>query len=78
MAEQEAVVRVRRSACERVTLRELFVGRLSFGSRLPQYLEKDGQYFSHQVLCMLFQIWAELGSSYLTTAMLTGAVVLAR
>ena len=37
-AEQEAVVRVRRSACDRVTDRELLVGRLSLGSRLPQYL----------------------------------------
>jgi hypothetical protein len=37
-AEQEAVVRVRRSACERVTERELLVGRLRTGSRLPQYL----------------------------------------
>lgn len=38
MAEQEAVVRVRRSDWERVTERELLVGRLSLGSRLPQYL----------------------------------------
>ena len=37
-AEQEAVVRVRRSDCERVTERELLVGRLSFASRFPQYL----------------------------------------
>lgn len=37
--EHEAVVRVRRSSCERVTERELLVGRLSFASRLPQYLE---------------------------------------
>ena len=29
---------VRRSDCESVTLREEFVGRLSVGSRLPQYL----------------------------------------
>lgn len=37
-AEQEAVVRVRRSAWDRVTERELLVGRLSFASRFPQYL----------------------------------------
>jgi hypothetical protein len=49
--EQDAVVCVRRSSCERVTLREELVGRLSFGSRFPQYL---------------------------ITAILTGAVVLAR
>jgi hypothetical protein len=37
-AEQAAVVWVRRSSCERVTESEEFVGKLSFGSRLPQYL----------------------------------------
>ena len=36
--EQEAVVWVRKSDWERVTEREEFVGRFSFGSRLPQYL----------------------------------------
>ena len=36
--EHEAVVWVRRSDWERVTEREEFVGRLSFASRLPQYL----------------------------------------
>ena len=36
--EQDAVVWVRRSFCERVTEREEFVGRLRVGSRLPQYL----------------------------------------
>lgn len=36
--EQAAVVWVRRSRWERVTDREEFVGRLSVGSRLPQYL----------------------------------------
>lgn len=36
--EAEAVVRVRRSAWERVTEMEELVGRLSLGSRLPQYL----------------------------------------
>ena len=39
VAEQVAVVWVRRSDCERVTLRDEFVGRLSFASRLPQYLD---------------------------------------
>ncbi len=37
MGEQEAVVCVRRSDWERVTEREELVGRLSFGSRFPQY-----------------------------------------
>lgn len=37
-AEQEAVVCVRRSSWESVTEREEFEGRLSLGSRLPQYL----------------------------------------
>lgn len=36
--EQAAVVCVRRSFWERVTDMEEFVGRFSFGSRLPQYL----------------------------------------
>jgi hypothetical protein len=40
-AEQAAVVRVRRSDCERVTEREELVGRLSLASRLPQYLTKN-------------------------------------
>jgi hypothetical protein len=39
VGEQEAVVWVRRSDWERVTLRDEFVGRLSLGSRFPQYLE---------------------------------------
>jgi hypothetical protein len=43
-AEQEAVVKVRRSDWERVTERELLVGRLSLGSRLPQYLKKKGRH----------------------------------
>lgn len=37
-AEQAAVVRVRRSDWERVTERDELVGRLSLGSRFPQYL----------------------------------------
>lgn len=39
VAEHEAVVCVLRSACERVTEREEFVGRLSLESRFPQYLQ---------------------------------------
>ena len=39
-AEHEAVVCVLRSACERVTEREEFVGRLSEESRFPQYLQR--------------------------------------
>ena len=38
VGEQDAVVWVRRSDWERVTLREEFVGRFKPGSRLPQYL----------------------------------------
>lgn len=47
--EHAAVVWVRRSAWDKVTDMEEFVGRLSFGSRLPQYLflfsmrEKGGE-----------------------------------
>ena len=37
--EQEAVVCVRRSAWSRLTERDELVGRLSFGSRFPQYLD---------------------------------------
>lgn len=43
-AEQVAVVKVRRSDWERVTERELLVGRLSLGSRLPQYLKTKGRH----------------------------------
>lgn len=32
---------MRRSDCDRVTERDELVGRLSLGSRLPQYLEGD-------------------------------------
>lgn len=81
-AEQEAVVRVRRSACERVTERELLVGRLSLVSRLPQYLESRGTQGQRSVQ-MLFstcssEVFKKKGWADLTTAMLTGAVVLAR
>jgi hypothetical protein len=37
--EHAAVVCVRKSAWERVTETEELVGRLSFGSRFPQYLD---------------------------------------
>ncbi len=49
-----------------MTETELLVGRLSFGSRFPQYLD-------------LFRIAVKCGGRglYFTTAMLTGAVVLA-
>jgi len=63
--EQAAVVCVRKSACERVTETEELVGRLSFGSRFPQYLS----------LSIVSDVWGR--GYYLTTAMLTGAVVLA-
>ena len=62
---------MRRSLCERVTLREELVGRFRVGSRLPQYLD-----------CVLAKELVHGTSpscegTYLTTAMLTGAVVLA-
>lgn len=63
--EQAAVVCVRRSDWERVTETEELVGRLSFGSRFPQYLD----------LSIQGEVWGR--GLYLTTAMLTGAVVLA-
>lgn len=68
MGEHEAVVWVWRSAWERVTLRDEFVGRFSLASRFPQYL-----------LYISIRIRIEEGSTvYLMTAMFTGAVVLAR
>lgn len=76
MGEQVAVVWVRRSDWERVTEREELVGRLRVASRLPQYLEGA---VSHVLVCV-----ARCGSGRyrgdtdLMTAMLTGAVVLAR
>lgn len=42
LGEQEAVVWARRSDWERVTEREELVGRLRWGSRLPQYLLSEG------------------------------------
>ena len=66
-AEQEAVVCVRRSDWESVTERDEFVGRLRAGSRLPQYLCID------QLRGLQEEWWTDL-----MTAMLTGAVVLAR
>ena len=44
-AEQAAVVCVRKSSWERVTEMEEFVGRLSFGSRFPQYLNLSAAFF---------------------------------
>ena len=67
--EQEAVVWVRRSDCERVTEREELVGRLREGSRLPQYLVDIYQSCSMK---------ERKRRRYLITAMFTGAVVLAR
>lgn len=45
-AEHAAVVCVRRSAWERVTETEELVGRLSLGSRFPQYLNLSVGYLS--------------------------------
>ena len=61
---------VRRERCERVTDREELVGRFSVGSRLPQYLDERCPSVSWT------SIWGL--RSHLMTAMLTGAVVLAR
>ena len=75
-AEQEAVVSVRRSDWERVTEMELLVGRLRVASRFPQYLPEGIQLGSKQNGIEGNKRWKLF--SYLTTAMLTGAVVLAR
>lgn len=64
---------VRSERCERVTERDEFVGRFSVASRFPQYLGY-GQYAS-------FVAVMEGGvecNTHLMTAMLTGAVVVAR
>jgi len=61
--EQEAVVNAQRSLWESVTEREEFVGRLSFGSLLPQYL----------ITLKLMSVSYEREKE--STAMLTGAVV---
>lgn len=63
----DAVVCVRRSSCERVTDKEELVGRLSFASRFPQYL-----------VAIRSRAWIGWCQTYLITAMLTGAKVLAR
>lgn len=63
--EQAAVVCVRKSAWDRVTETDELVGRLSFGSLFPQYLE----------MLTRCEVWGR--GRYFTTAMLTGAVVLA-
>jgi hypothetical protein len=67
-SEQAAVVCVRRSAWERVTEIEELVGRFSFGSRFPQYLLRVSIYITRRC-------WG--GVVYFTTAIFTGAVVLA-
>ena len=64
--EHAAVVCVRRSDWERVTETEELVGRLSFASRFPQYLK-----------ILLTFVGGQRRGKYFTTAMLTGAVVLA-
>lgn len=74
-AEQVAVVSVRRLDCARVTESELLVGRLSFASRLPQYL---GTRCAHQRGNHEWNKSCRVAVTYLTTAMLTGAVVDAR
>lgn len=70
----------RRSAWERVTEREEFVGRFSFGSRFPQYLFKLVSWVCSKVGCVGVRVGVGLGVgvAYFMTAMLTGAVVLAR
>jgi hypothetical protein len=52
VVEQEAVVWVRRSDWESVTLRDEFVGRLSFASRFPQYLESISIYIPRVKECV--------------------------
>lgn len=68
------MVWVRRSAWERVTERDELAGRLRVGSRFPQYLICQGQF---RVGGREQGIGRER-SPHLMTAMLTGAVVLAR
>lgn len=76
-------MRVRRSDCERVTERDELVGRLSFASRLPQYLLKRNCQLGDlskrrrpRMNCLSVSLGKK--ETYFTTAMLTGAVVLAR
>jgi len=66
--EQDAVVWVRRSDWERVTEREELVGRLSLGSRFPQYL---------MTIVSCASVYPRR-LTHFTTAMFTGAKVLAR
>lgn len=68
------MVWVRRSAWERVTERDELVGRLRVGSRFPQYLISKGQSGEGGER----QGIEKQRSPHLMTAMLTGAVVLAR
>lgn len=67
------VVVLRRSSCERVTLRLLFVGRMSFVSRLPQYYRMAQQTISYDFDdCRDFEPRCTL-----MTAILTGALQVA-
>ena len=70
MAAQEAVVRVRSERWDSVTEREELVGRFRLGSLLPQYLQLQSDLVVHAL--------NGKSKTYLITAMLTGAVVVAR
>lgn len=61
--EHDAVVNAQRSFCDRVTERDEFVGRLSFVERFPQYL------ITYKNI--------STSKRRVSTAMLTGAVVVA-
>lgn len=76
-SEQEAVVRVLRDFCDRVTESEEFVGRFNTVSRFPQYLLKDSASI-HDIMFWRYWVEGTFWRTYLITAMLTGAVVLAR
>ncbi len=71
--EHDAVVRVRKDFWDKVTEREEFVGRFRETSRLPQYLWSINRCFLTKL-----RLGIVLRHTYLITAMLTGAVVLAR
>lgn len=77
--EQVAVVWVRRSSCESVTEMEELVGRFSFASRFPQYLlvREYISWVSWRGQCKKYNGRGRGSFTYLTTAILTGAVVLA-
>lgn len=77
VGEQDAVVCVRRSRWERVTLSEELVGRLRVGLRLPQYLGKESASVAG-IHDRGIKEDEDGACVYLITAILTGAVVLAR